>query len=74
MKVAIPIAELANRGALPAREPLRVVDLGAGCGALALGLAVALPTAPSSSSRSTATPTPCASRRARSPCSRRTSR
>ena len=34
MKVRIPLAELANRGALPARRPLRVVDLGAGCGAM----------------------------------------
>jgi len=42
MKVAIPIAELANRGALPARRPLRVVDLGAGCGAMSLGLVAAL--------------------------------
>ena len=38
MKVCIPVAELANRGALPARRPLRVVDLGAGCGAMSLGL------------------------------------
>lgn len=40
-KIAIPIAELASRGALPAR-PLRVVDLGAGCGAMSLGLIAAL--------------------------------
>jgi ribosomal protein RSM22 (predicted rRNA methylase) len=39
MKIAIPLAELARRDALPARRPLRVVDLGAGCGALSLGLA-----------------------------------
>jgi ribosomal protein RSM22 (predicted rRNA methylase) len=42
IKVAIPIAELCNRGVLPARRPLRVIDLGAGCGAMALGLAAAL--------------------------------
>jgi ribosomal protein RSM22 (predicted rRNA methylase) len=38
MKVAIPLAELVGRGALPARRPLRVVDIGAGCGAMSLGL------------------------------------
>jgi len=38
MKMAVPIAELASRGALPARRPMRVVDLGAGCGAMSLGL------------------------------------
>lgn len=38
MKVCIPLAELANRDALPSRRPLRVVDLGAGCGAMSLGL------------------------------------
>jgi len=38
MKIAIPIVELANRGALPAARPLRVIDLGAGCGAMSLGL------------------------------------
>ncbi len=37
-KIAIPFAELANRGAIPTRRPLRVVDVGAGCGALGLGL------------------------------------
>jgi ribosomal protein RSM22 (predicted rRNA methylase) len=42
MKIAIPIGELANRGAIPARRPLRVVDLGAGCGALSLGLIATL--------------------------------
>jgi ribosomal protein RSM22 (predicted rRNA methylase) len=41
IKIAIPIGELRGRGALPARSPLRVVDLGAGCGALGLGLAAA---------------------------------
>src|SRR5512135_3191295 len=46
IKIAIPLGELAGRGALPARRPLRVVDLGAGCGALALGLAAALPGIP----------------------------
>jgi ribosomal protein RSM22 (predicted rRNA methylase) len=38
MKVAVPLAELAGRGALPARRPLRIVDVGAGCGAMTLGL------------------------------------
>jgi len=38
MKLAVPVAELANRGALPAARPLRIVDLGAGCGAMTLGL------------------------------------
>jgi ribosomal protein RSM22 (predicted rRNA methylase) len=38
MKVAVPIAELAGRAALPARRPLRIVDIGAGCGAMSLGL------------------------------------
>lgn len=42
MKIALPLAELAGRGALPARRPLRVVDLGAGCGAMCLGLVAAL--------------------------------
>jgi len=42
MKVAIPLAELAGRGALPARRPLRIVDLGAGCGAMSLGLVLHL--------------------------------
>jgi Mitochondrial small ribosomal subunit Rsm22 len=42
MKVAVPLGELAGRGALPARRPLRVVDLGAGCGAMSLGLLAAL--------------------------------
>ena len=37
LKIAVPLAELVGRGALPARTPMRVVDLGAGCGALALG-------------------------------------
>jgi hypothetical protein len=37
MKIAIPLGELARRGALPARRPLRIVDLGAGCGAMSLG-------------------------------------
>ena len=41
-KIAIPLAELAGRGALPARRPLRVVDVGAGCGALGLGLVAQL--------------------------------
>jgi ribosomal protein RSM22 (predicted rRNA methylase) len=42
MKVAIPIAELSGRGALPAREPLRIADVGAGCGAMSLGIAATL--------------------------------
>ena len=42
MKVAIPLAELANRGAIPPRRPLRIVDLGAGCGALSLGVVATL--------------------------------
>ena len=42
MKLAIPVGELAGRGALPARRPLRVIDLGAGCGAMTLGLVAAL--------------------------------
>ena len=44
-KVAVPLGELARRGALPARRPLRVVDLGAGCGAMSLGAIAALPAA-----------------------------
>src|SRR5580704_3557968 len=43
MKIAVAIAELAGRAALPAREPLRVLDLGAGCGAMTLGMLAALP-------------------------------
>jgi len=42
MKIRIPLAELANRSALPAHRPLRVVDLGAGCGAMSLGLVTAI--------------------------------
>ena len=37
-KIAIPLAELANRGLLPSRA-LRVVDVGSGCGALSIGIA-----------------------------------
>lgn len=39
-KLAVPIFELAGRGALPGGggEPLRVLDLGAGCGGAALGV------------------------------------
>ena len=44
MKIAIPLGELAGRGALPRARPLRIVDLGAGCGAMSLGAIVALPT------------------------------
>lgn len=39
MKIAVPIGELRGRGAIPARAPLRIVDIGAGCGAQSLGLA-----------------------------------
>lgn len=42
MKIAIPLAELAGRGALPARRPLCVVDVGAGCGAMSLGIVASL--------------------------------
>jgi precorrin-6B methylase 2 len=42
MKIAIPLGELAGRGALPARRPLRVVDVGAGCGAMSLGILASL--------------------------------
>jgi hypothetical protein len=41
-KIAIPIAELASRDAIPTARPLRVVDLGAGCGAMSLGMIAAL--------------------------------
>jgi precorrin-6B methylase 2 len=44
MKIAIPLCELAGRGALPARRPLRVVDVGAGCGAMSLGIVASLVT------------------------------
>jgi len=50
MKIAIPLGELARRGALPAARPLRIVDLGAGCGAMSLGTVATL------SSGSTAAP------------------
>ncbi len=49
MKIAVPLAELAGRGALPERRPLRVVDLGAGCGAMSLGLVAALAGEPGAS-------------------------
>jgi ribosomal protein RSM22 (predicted rRNA methylase) len=42
-KMALPVAELAARGALPATEPLAVLDVGAGALAMTLGLAAALP-------------------------------
>jgi len=42
MKIAIPLGELAHRGALPAARPLRILDLGAGCGAMSLGALAAL--------------------------------
>src|SRR5262245_14072042 len=44
MKIAIPLGELARRGALPAARPLHIVDLGAGCGAMSLGAIAALST------------------------------
>src|SRR5262245_60654165 len=44
MKIAIPLGELARRGALPAARPLRIVDLGAGCGAMSLGAIAQLAT------------------------------
>ncbi len=37
-KIAIPLAELANRNLIPTRA-LRIVDVGAGCGALSIGFA-----------------------------------
>jgi hypothetical protein len=46
MKLAVPLGELAGRGAIPARRPLRVVDLGAGCGAMSLGLVAVLAAEP----------------------------
>lgn len=42
MKIAIPLGELAGRGALPARRPLRILDVGAGCGAMSLGIIASL--------------------------------
>lgn len=39
-KIAVPVAELARAGALPA-SPWRVLDVGAGCGAMTLGLLAA---------------------------------
>jgi len=42
LKIAIPLGELAGRGVLPARRPLRVLDLGAGCGAMSLGIIASL--------------------------------
>jgi len=41
-KPMFALAELAERGLLPARAPLRVLDLGAGCGAMSLGVWAAL--------------------------------
>ncbi len=41
MKIALPLAELTRRAALPSR-PLRVLDIGAGCGAMSLGLVAVL--------------------------------
>jgi ribosomal protein RSM22 (predicted rRNA methylase) len=42
MKIALPLAELASRDALPAARPIRIVDVGAGCGAMSLGAIAAL--------------------------------
>ncbi len=42
MKIALPLAELASRAAMPSRRPLRIVDLGAGCGAMTLGAIASL--------------------------------
>jgi ribosomal protein RSM22 (predicted rRNA methylase) len=42
-KPRIALAELAAARVMPAAEPLRVVDLGAGCGAMSLGLVTHLP-------------------------------
>jgi ribosomal protein RSM22 (predicted rRNA methylase) len=42
-KVAVPLAELAARRLVPARSPLRVLDVGAGAGAMSLGAHAALP-------------------------------
>lgn len=42
LKIAIPLGELAGRGAIPPRRPLRIVDLGAGCGAMSLGIIASL--------------------------------
>lgn len=41
-KIALPLAELAARDLVPARRPLRVLDVGAGAGAMTLGLAAFL--------------------------------
>jgi SAM-dependent methyltransferase len=38
-KIGVPLAELAGRGLLPPRDPLRVLDVGAGAGAMSLGTA-----------------------------------
>lgn len=38
-KVMVALAELAGRGLVPAAEPLRIADLGAGAGAMSLGAA-----------------------------------
>ncbi len=43
IKIALPLRELAGRAAIPARRPLRLVDLGAGCGAMSLGALATLP-------------------------------
>lgn len=41
-KVMIPLAELGARGVLPASDPVRILDVGAGTGAMTFGAAAAL--------------------------------
>ncbi len=41
-KVSVPLAELDRRALVPARAPLRLLDLGAGAGAMSLGVAAYL--------------------------------
>ena len=45
-KPLLGLAELASAGVFPDRDPLRVVDLGAGCGAMSLGLLLAVSGSP----------------------------
>jgi SAM-dependent methyltransferase len=44
-KIHVPLAELAGRGVLPGRRPLKVVDVGAGAGAMSFGIAAFLSSA-----------------------------